>query len=141
MPADIYDALAVYWTSAGLDSSVGPIHVPEAPADATSPYAVAFGASGTRERDSSRSAAERPTIQVSVFAPMADALAAGNRAADALDRIEDDNSLLAFDDGTLLDFFRTEPPRLLPDRGVDSRGRRIAHVMLTYRAWINRERP
>lgn len=137
---DIYDALATYWSAAGLDTSVGPLSIPAAPDNATPPYAVAFGPSGTRLRDSSKSSAEHPTIQISVFAPQADAGGKGQLVAAALDLIEDDNSLLVFSSGTLLDFFRVEPPRPLPDPGVDNRGRRIAHVMLTYRAWINQER-
>jgi hypothetical protein len=141
MATSLLDALKDYWTAAGLDVSVGPIAEARVVSGAVAPYARIVEIGGKVMRNGSRGYAERPMYQVSVFAPDADARALGSAAMAEFDRLTDDNSLVSFDDGTLTGWGKSDAGRLIPDPGVDGRGRPLSHFLATYTAKVSRTRP
>jgi hypothetical protein len=91
-------------------------------------------------RDDSKTYVDESNVQVSVFSADAQAADRALAAADALDRIEDDPTLLAFDSGELLLWQRTGAPRTTPDPGFSRAGDPLGHAMLMYRALVQRTR-
>lgn len=139
MAATLLDALKAYWSSAGLDTSVGPVYGQHAQVSRNPPYARMFQVGGKRDYTTGTGHVAYPTIQISVFAPDESVDALAGLVTAAMDAITDDRSLVTFSGGRLFGWFGVEPKTML-DPSTDKLGRQTTHIVIEYHAKVNRDR-